>query len=514
MNPLLSKPVRVTFLAIVLIELLSVFGWAMPLFGNIVFLTVLFLTLVLSLQDLRYGVAIMLAELIIGSHGYLLAFMNGGLSVSLRIGLFLVVVAAALTRVVTERKLLVYRSFVFWPLVAVLAVFLYAIVRGAAIGNGFANVFFDANAFLYFGAALPFWQAIRRREDLGLILRVMFGALLASLAKVLFLTYFFAHELNFWYVVGDVYRWVRDTRIGELTEMTDLFFRVFFQSQIYTVIAWFVVLLLAVSVAAARPFRALVRDRKWLALVFLLILLTSSTLVSLSRSNWMGMVAAFVLMIALFFWLFPRPTVLSLRAIWISAAAGLSSLLLITILVLFPFPPVSGSFSAGSLFSKRALTFTDEAGVGSRWQLLPPLWSAIVAHPILGQGFGKEVTYKTEDPRLLAHNPTGEYTTFIFEWGYHDLWLKLGLFGLAAYGYLIGLILLRAYRWLAPRRGLALDAETALTLGGFLSLIALLVTHTFSPYLNHPLGIGYLLLFALFLEIMGKNEASLIDRTT
>ncbi len=509
-----DKPARAAFLGIIFVELLSVFGWALPLFGNVAYITILLLIVVLSLKDLRYGVAIMLAELIIGSHGYLLAFMHGGLSVSLRIGLFLVVVAVALARVVTERKMLLYRSFIFWPLVGLLAVFLYAILRGAAMGNGFANVFFDANAFLYFGAALPFWQAIRRREDLGLILQVTFGALLASLTKVLFLTYFFAHELNFWYVVGDVYRWVRDTRIGELTEMTDLFFRVFFQSQIYTVIAWFVVLLLAVSVAAARPFSLLVRDRKWLSLIFLLILLTSSTLVSLSRSNWMGMVVAFVFMVALFFWLFARPAHLSLKAIWISAAAGISSLLLITLLVLFPFPPVSGNFSAGSLFSKRALTFADEAGVGSRWQLLPPLWSAITAHPILGQGFGKEVTYKTEDPRLLAQNPTGEYTTFIFEWGYHDLWLKLGLFGLAAYIYLITLILTRSYRWLSSRRGATLDTEFALTLGGLLSLVAVLVTHTFSPYLNHPLGIGYLLFFALFLEIMGKNEASPIDRTT
>lgn len=506
----LLKPyttIRMTFLFIVLVELLSVFSWALPTFGNIVFLVLLALALVFSMRDLRYGVGLMLAELIVGSHGYLISFVTDGFSLSLRIGLFLVVVTVAAVQAVRERSLRVYDSPLFWPLAALALCLVYALFRGLVLGNGFANVFFDANAFLYFAAALPFWQAVRDRDDVLFLGQVVLGALLASVTKVMFLTYFFAHELNFWYIVGDVYRWVRDTRIGELTEMTDLFFRVFFQSQIYTSMAWFIVLLFSMALVTSSSVRSFLRDRKWMAFFFFFTLLTSSTLVSLSRSNWLGMVAGFLVMVAALFWLLPRPLSRVTYAFAVSAAAAISSLLLITILVLFPFPPVSGSFSAGSLFSKRALTFKDEAGVGSRWQLLPPLWSAIAEHPVLGQGFGKEVTYKTEDPRLLEQNPTGLYTTFIFEWGYHDLWLKLGLFGLAAYAWIVLIAFRRAWSWLSARRGKELTMETALVLGFTLSMISLLVTHTFSPYINHPLGIGYLLIYALLLEIFARNKA-------
>jgi hypothetical protein len=481
--------------------------------GNVIFIGILAVALICSMRDLRYGVGMMIAELIIGSHGYLISFATDGLSISLRMGLFMVIVTVAAVQAVRERSLRVYQSPVFLPFVALAACLVYALIRGIAMGNGFANVFFDANAFVYFAAAIPFWQAVRAREDVVLLAQIALGALLASVTKVLFLTYFFAHELNFWYIIGDAYRWVRDTRIGELTEMTDLFFRVFFQSQIYTSMAWFVVLMLSMVIAASASVRSLLRDRKWLFTFFFLTLLTSSTLVSLSRSNWLGMVVGFLVMVVAFLWLLPRPMPRVVYAFAVSAVAAVTSLALITVLVLFPFPPVSGSFSAGSLFSKRALTFTDEAGVGSRWNLLPPLWTAIAKHPVLGQGFGKEVTYQTEDHRLLAQNPTGQYTTFIFEWGYHDLWLKLGLFGLAAYAWIILGCLWRAWRWLAARRGQELTYDTALVLGLSISFIALLVTHTFSPYLNHPLGIGYLLLYAILLEIfIGKRPYS-IDRT-
>ena len=56
----------------------------------------------------------------------------------------------------------------------------------------------------------------------------------------------------------------------------------------------------------------------------------------------------------------------------------------------------------------------------------------------MGRGFGATVTYQTRDPRILADNGSGEYTTYAFEWGWLDIWLKLGIFGLAAYFLLIG----------------------------------------------------------------------------
>lgn len=492
---------RLVFLAIILVELLSVFGWAMPGLGNAAFLAVLALALVLSLQDLRYGVGIMVAELITGSHGYLLSFQHEGLSVSLRIGLFLVVLAVSLVKAAKERHLAVRHTRVFWPLVALAVVIIYAAIRGAMVGNGFANVFFDANAFFYFGAAIPFFQAVRTKGDWALIMKVAVAALLASAFKVLLLTYMFSHEIRFWYIIGETYRWVRDTRIGEITAMSDTFFRIFFQSQIYTAMAFCILIAVSTYRDASEPFKVRFKGKKWWAVFGFFTVLVASTLMSLSRSNWLGLAVAAVVFLASLFWLIAKPA----KHLWYAFStvllSGIASILLIATLVIFPFPPASGGFS-GSLFSKRALTFTDEAGASSRWNLLPPLMDAILAHPILGQGFGKQVTYKTLDPRLLADNPTGEYTTFIFEWGYHDLWLKLGLLGFIAYGWLLLSLLAAAYHYLKNHRYVAMNDDAAFVWGATLGLIALLVTHTFSPYINHPLGIGYLLLFAVLLEVV------------
>ena len=57
----------------------------------------------------------------------------------------------------------------------------------------------------------------------------------------------------------------------------------------------------------------------------------------------------------------------------------------------------------------------------------------ISQEPFFGQGYGATVTYLSQDPRVLENNPSGLYTTYAFEWGYLDIWLKLGIGGIIAY---------------------------------------------------------------------------------
>ena len=89
---------KLTFLFLILAELLSFFGWLLPEFNTICFFVILFLTLILSLKKLEYGLYIIFAELFIGSYGYLFSLDFDGVKLSIRIGLFLVVMSVWLVK--------------------------------------------------------------------------------------------------------------------------------------------------------------------------------------------------------------------------------------------------------------------------------------------------------------------------------------------------------------------------------------------------------------------------------
>ena len=179
------------------------------------------------------------------------------------------------------------------------------------------------------------------------------------------------------------------------------------------------------------------------------------------------------------------------------------------IFALMNVPPRKGkSASLSSLVSERATT--QEAAGQSRMELLKPLWIGILKHPIIGSGFGATVTYNSKDPRILQNNPSGEYTTFAFEWGYLDLWYKMGILGPLAYLGLIGSILLALWRVIKDKSEMVLEGINvqAISLGVFGALIALAAVHFLTPYLNHPLGIGFIILSSLFAVFAGKQKST------
>jgi O-antigen ligase len=144
------------------------------------------------------------------------------------------------------------------------------------------------------------------------------------------------------------------------------------------------------------------------------------------------------------------------------------------------------------LFSERA-TELDEAAISSRWELLPKLWQKITEAPILGKGFGTTVTYQSRDPRQLASPGQGIYTTYTFEWGWFDIWLKLGFFGMLAYLALLIKFIAETFK--------NSKNNPSLFVGLGICLIVLAIVNFFTPYLNHPLGIGFILIAATFLRI-------------
>jgi O-antigen ligase len=501
--------------------ILSFIAYFFPFFNKVAFFIVLVLTLILTLEKLEYGLYILLAELFIGSKGYLFYFDLGGTSVSLRIALFLIIMGVWLykkfqipnSKFQINSYSLTSKFFVpriYWILfIFIVWGFIWGLIRG----NSFQNVFFDFNAWLYFGIIFPLADVIKSREQIENILQILTAAVTAIIIKTFFLLFIFSHNLEV--AMYPLYRWLRQFLIGEITLLDSGFYRIFFQSQIYVLIGFFIFVVLLVVTAKNKTIKQShnseivtsqqnlwTRNEKKTVINFWLLVIgsLSTILISFSRSFWIGLASGFlVLLIFLLIFKFRVKEILKFGLYGLGIL--IISVILILITVKFPYPTPS-KISWGSMFQER-LADLNEAAVRSRWDLLPPLGKAIAKHPIIGSGFGTTVTYKSSDPRALQINPTGEFTTYAFEWGYLDIWLKIGLAGLVVYLILIGKIWQQGWRIL-KFAFYNFQFSNQLVLGLLLGLTALLATNFFSPYLNHPLGIGYVLLCNMFLINLNK----------
>ncbi|KKU11951.1 MAG: hypothetical protein UX17_C0064G0002 [Parcubacteria group bacterium GW2011_GWC2_45_7] len=395
-----------------------------------------------------------------------------------------------------------------------------AIIWGMVVGllkhNNFGDLFLDANGYFYAAMVLPFiWVFYSRHSERNasgvknpvykstgsftsvqddIVWRIFFAATTLLALKTLFTVYLFTHSNNNFIAANltSFYRWIRDTGVGEITWLSGNFTRVFFQSHIYNVAAFFL-LLVGIITPPTSPYLKGRRILVWM----LLVLNISIIIISLSRSFWVGTLTGLtVLVVAV---AFRRPWRLEsrryiTRMASILIAVSLFAIILIFAITRFPFPRPSAISLAETLEERTAIG--TEAAAASRWNLLPPLMDTILRHPIAGSGFGATVTYISNDPRIREQNPTGQYTTYAFEWGWLDLWLKLGTIGLALYAMFLFKLIYALYKRarFEPH-----------SLAAFATVISLAAVHIFTPYLNHPLGFGILILATIIL-LAPKND--------
>jgi glycosyltransferase involved in cell wall biosynthesis len=511
------------FLYYVIFELISLYGFLIPQVSTVAFFAIILATAWLAWKRPEQALLVLLAELFVGSQGgYMVAYAGDGLFVSLRLGLFLIVFGSWLSRsalgllrawrdgagslairlknATTRQELAWFGALrdgkLLWPYAGLLAVIAYGVARGVALGNDFGEVFFDANGYAFF-ALLPAFLAAFAGEH-GAVLRmrtaaVLLAAVTDAVLKALIVLFFYSHRQFF--VAWNLYVWVRDTRVGEITIMVADYYRIFFQSQI-----WALAVLLAGALYAA--YAPTWKERRVRLVLGVVTLAMTAMVLSLSRSFWFGAVVAALIGAAILAYGRAAFAVWR-RLVVIAICSVLASVALILAVYSSPWPSKTGDLAFASLLGSRAISFGD-AAASSRWALLPKLMEAGREHPVLGSGLGRTVTYETKDPRLLKDNPTGQYTTSAFEWGYHDIWVKFGLIGVAAFAWFLLRILSPLWGIVRTgRAGLAAvgnepaeKLRTVLAAGGLLAAIALIATNVFSPYLNHPLGIGMLMLVA------------------
>ena len=468
---------------LLLADLLSFLTYYEPVLSPLVFILAVTIFLLVCYRHLELAILIVLAELFVGSKGYLFSLNLGSFSISIRLAFFIILLSFSLWYLMKQGREALWLFVKWsWPVLIFGLIVILAFLHGLMRGYGFAQVFFDANAYFFICLFLPLFIATSRQGFMERVVSLLIYSAAYLSVKTLLLLYFFTHRFEFF--LFDLYQWVRDTNVGEITWTTTGAWRVFIQSQINIVVAWWVVMTRVIKDNA----------RQLPSQTALLGLFGAALLISFSRSFWLGLVIS--VLIAGLWKLYRKKWRESIYLALIGIASTILGFAIVIAVLKIPFPETS---STGTIdLSKRFEIMVEEAA-SSRWNLLPPLWRAIQGNSLVGMGFGTPVTYVSNDPRVRSANPSGLYTTTAFEWGYLDIWLKIGLVGLLIYSLVVIKIFIEANRnkeHLSP-------ALPGLILG----LVAVLGVNIGSPYLNHPLGLGLVIL--LYAYVVKQQSAKI-----
>ncbi len=481
MNLIEAKKIFFTiFLLMLIIESLSFLGFYYYPLEIIFFWLILLITLISSLKNWANGLMIALTELFLGSQGHLFTISINNFEISIRIGIFIVLALVYFINLIRNKTFSVFRKSKFFLPSLIFFLFIgWALLNGFLKHNILANIFFDSNAFFYLFYILMFFEVITNEKIIIKIFLTLAAAVIVIFLLTLCYFLIFAYQPPLDLTL--MYKWIRDKRIGEITYVTGNIYRIFLQAQIYSLIGFVIAFVFLISRYLKNNQLTIVKPLKFLIIIVTLAG-SLATILCFSRSNWVGgMAAIFLLLIfLLIYFKIPFKNLIKISALFII-------IIIIDLLFLYF---ISGNFSPNLIKNRLSNLTEDSAGI-SRLNQLKPLLKNIKENWLFGAGFGKTVTYQTNDPRVLKKAPSGWYTTYAFEWGYLDLLLKLGIIGFLAYLYL--LIKIFKVGFALFKKVITLNQQL-LILGLLAGLISLTFTHIFSPYLNHPLGFGYLLL--------------------
>lgn len=481
---------KYTFWSLVIADIFFFWAHSIKTFETILFILVCIALIYLMNKKIEFVVYIPLLELFVGSHGHLMDLNIYGFTISLRIAIFIIAFISGIIYFIKKRKIDFLKSSYFTLFLIYLSMLILGIILALLNNRGLINIFFDLNGYLFILILPIFYQIIRTKKLLKNLIYMFFAASLFFSLKTIITFYIFSHHFKGFDLIT-LYKWLRDSRIGEITRVNENFYRIFFQSQIYILISFIINFCILV-------FKKHIIDKKdKIFLMILTILNLSVIIISFSRSFWIGLSVS---LFALLIWLivsrakFKKIIFTYLKFIGITSI----SVLFIFLLVKIPYTDVK----LDDLLNKRLRE--SESASNSRLELLPHMIQGIKSKPILGNGLAYEITYLSQDPRNRNEkNPDGAVTTYSFEWGWLSLWLKFGILGLGIYIYLILKIIIDSVKLSLKDQK---KTKSILIIALALSLIAVSATHIFSPYLDHPLGLGFIIISISVLDKIKKSK--------
>lgn len=453
------------------LEIFSYLNWQYPEMGWFLLTLIGIFTIFLVYKKPIFYLYIPLAEIFWGSLGHSIEYGF----FSFRLLLFLIIFFTFILSNISQLKSLkIWQDKKITYLFFILSLVLFFdIVWGYFNNQNIKNVFFDANAYFYI-FYLPIWYEVYDSKYLKNIFSILKAAAFIIAIKTLFLLNVFSQSYNF-LNIDNVYKWVRDTRTGEITPFKESFFRIFMQSQFYLILAWFWLLF-----------------NKNKHYIYYLALLSSAIYISLSRSFWLGIFVGFLIMIVNLF-IYKRDK-LSIKWLLNLGLVAIAAVFLVQVFYNLP------QYKSLNIFTQRSVD-SSEAAASTRVELWTPMWENIFDSPIIGHGFGKEISYRSSDPRIKNEaNPEGWHTSYAFEWGFLDQLVKGGIILLTIFITWIGILYRRLYQNIKENYILSMVFISSLT--------SLLIIHIFTPYINHPLGLSLMMLITIIFGKYGQKSES------
>ncbi len=460
----------------IILELLSGLAWRFNNLNWIILLIIALLTIFFLFKKPIYALYIPLAEIFWGSLGHSFDYNV----ISTRLLIFVLVLLIFVIKNIGQlKKIKILKDKALLRLYLFLLFFiLVTAIAGYYNSYDLRKVFFDANAYIYL-LYLPVWYQVYDKKYLGNIFNMLKAAALIITIKTLILLNIFSQDYKF-LDIDSIYKWVRDTRTGEITPFKDSFFRIFMQSQFYLILAWFWL------------FLKQMKDFKNRNSFILLAIISAALLVSLSRSFWLGIFVGLLFVVVNIF-IYQKKRI-SFYIFLSLATVGIAGILLVQVFYNLPI------YKNINIFTQRTTSVTEPAA-NTRSQLWSPMWQVIKERPVIGHGFGKQITYQSSDPRIKnIDNPEGWTTTYAFEWGWMDQLVKGGTILVLLFVIWLIQLYYRAYLKMAINPVLSLALTATLT--------SLLIIHIFTPYINHPLGLSFLMLISIIFGPYAKKDKS------
>jgi len=453
----------------------------------------------LTKKSLLNGLVIACAEIFVGGHGHIISTTLFDFSISLRMVIFVSVLGTWTIGYLTKKITPIFIKKRETPFILLLCAVALGSILGLIYGQTIKTTFEDANSYLVLLYLLPIASIIWDDAHKKILLQTLTISVLTISVMTIGLSFFFTHASES--IARPIYTIIRDLRLTEVTLQSisnssgmivqpqvapllgeqGYWYRIFMQSHLFVSVF---LLLLFTFICAGK-----VTKKNRLFVSITTILSTSALILSMSRSFFLGMGIAIIGITSIMIYT-QRNKLYALMTKNLSFAIllGTASCVLVWLTIIFPLPTRPPLETV--LFYDTSVNETRDTAITSRWSLLESMTEVIKERPILGSGFGTSITYVTDDPRQRERNVDGVYTTHRFEWGFHDIWIKMGILGLIGFLY---------YLYSITRQGFILYQQKHslwLYVGLIGSVYMLYVTHIFSPYLNHPIGI-MLILFVL-----------------